>query len=91
MAEINVCFEQLIQFLVAKGEKLTCIHKHSLKVQGDRTVNMHTLWQWAWSIKEFKEEKQNFMSNSIVVALSQHLCLKTSTKLMNWYKVTVTW
>jgi len=56
--------------LVAEGEKLTCINKHLLKVQGDRTVNVHAVWQWAWSIKEFKEEKQNFMRNCVVVALS---------------------
>jgi hypothetical protein len=40
MAKIDVCLKQLTKFLVAEGEKLTCIHKHLLEVPVDRNVNM---------------------------------------------------
>jgi len=47
--------------LIAECEKPTCIHKHSLKVHGQATVDASTVYQSARRIKESQTEEQKFI------------------------------
>jgi hypothetical protein len=42
----------VFEFLITEGEKLTCIHKHLLKVYGEAMLDMSTVHCWAqWTNK----------------------------------------
>jgi hypothetical protein len=83
MAEIDVSWAE-IEFLITECEKPTCVHEHLLRVQGEATVAVSSVWWWVGQIKEAE------LCDTPVSCPYTAVILESIASLMTWYVVTIT-